>query len=198
MRFYTDNCELLLEEQFHNEVITSIKCRSQHNPRPDIAPDLHPEEVYVQYQSTVCVIAGNQLFPVLRVCRGELAKGALILNILYRKMKEYFSVQAKGDTLEPSQGNVTPKKWGFQDQAAINDIAVVGVNLHGTFDHLLTASTCGGFETKYRFSAPYNNLVLAVGSRPFVGYHYALEGGPQPVFSDVAKAVATKLKSALP
>lgn len=75
---------------------------------------------------------------------------------------------------------------------------MVGVNLHGTFDHLLTASTCGGFETRYRSSAPYNNLVLATGSRPFVGYHYALEGCPQPVFSDVAKAVATKLKSALP
>ncbi|RZC00552.1 rab3 GTPase-activating protein non-catalytic subunit, partial [Asbolus verrucosus] len=106
--------------------------------------------------------------------------------------------QAKGDTLEPSQGNITPKKWGFQDQATINDVAVVGVNLHGTFDHLLTASTYGGFDTKYRSSAPYNNLVLAAGSRPFVGFHYALEGCPQPVFSDVAKAVATKLKSALP
>ncbi|EFA10326.1 rab3 GTPase-activating protein non-catalytic subunit [Tribolium castaneum] len=181
VRFYTENCELLLEEQLHNEVITSIKCRSQHNPRPDIAPDLHPEEIYVQYQSTVCVISGNQLFPILRSCRSDLAK-----------------VQAKGDSLELTQGNLAPKKWGFQDQATINDIAVVGVNLHGTFDHLLTASTCGGFDTKYRSQAPYNNLVLAAGSRPFVGFHYALEGCPQPVFSDVAKAVATKIKSALP
>lgn len=107
-------------------------------------------------------------------------------------------MQAKGESLEPFQGDINPKKWGFHDQATINDIAVVGVNLHGTFDHLLTASTCGGFETKYRSSAPYNHLVLAAGSRPFLGYQYAIEGAPMPVFSDVAKAVATKLKSALP
>lgn len=75
LRFYTDNCDLLLEEQFHCENITSIKCRSQHNPRPDIAPDLHPEEIYVQYQSAVCVIPGNQIFPVLKTCRSELAQG---------------------------------------------------------------------------------------------------------------------------
>lgn len=109
-----------------------------------------------------------------------------------------FVAQAKGENLEPLQGDIYPKKWGFHDQATINDIAVVGASLHGTFDHLLTASICGGFEAVYRSSAPYNNLVLAAGSRPFLGYQYATEGAILPVFSDVAKAVATKLKSALP
>lgn len=46
--------------------------------------------------------------------------------------------------------------------------------------------------------APHNTLVMAAGSKPFVAFHYALEGGTQPVFTDVAKAVANKLKSALP
>ncbi|KAJ8932772.1 hypothetical protein NQ314_014475 [Rhamnusium bicolor] len=160
VRFYTDNCELLMEEQFHNENITNINCQSQHSPRPDISPDLHPEEIYIQYQTNV--------------------------------------FQAKGDHLDLSPATITPKKWGFQDQAVINDTAVVGLNLSSTFDHLLTASTCGGFDTKYRAMPPHNTLVLAAGCKPFLGYHYALEGGTQPVLSDVAKAVASKLKSALP
>lgn len=78
VRFYTEKCELMLEEQLHNEVVSGIKCRSQHNPRPDIAPDLHPEEIYVQYQSTVCVLPGSQVFPILRSYRGELARGNFV------------------------------------------------------------------------------------------------------------------------
>ncbi|CAH0555656.1 unnamed protein product [Brassicogethes aeneus] len=181
VRFYTENHELLFEEQLHCENITSIKCQSQHSPRPDISSELHPEEIYVQYQSNLCVISGPVLFQNLRNCRSQLAR-----------------LQAKGDPMDMSQISLNPKKWGFQDQASINDSAVVGLNLASTFDHLLTASTCGGFDTKYRAMAPHNTLVVAAGSKPYVGYHYALEGGAQPVFSDVAKAVASKLKSALP
>lgn len=77
-------------------------------------------------------------------------------------------------------------------------MTVIGLDLSNTFDHLLTASTCEGFDSRYRTVAPNNNLVIAAGVRPFVGFHYALEGGAQPVLSDVAKAVASKLKSALP
>ncbi|XP_028137857.2 rab3 GTPase-activating protein non-catalytic subunit [Diabrotica virgifera virgifera] len=172
VRFYSENCELLFEEQFHAENITTIKCRSQHNPRPDLSPYLHPEEIYVQYQSNVCVLNGIQLMQTLRSCRN----------------------QPKNQDI-PS---LVPKKWGFQDQSVINDSVVVGLNLSNTFDHLLTASTCGGFHSKYRAVPPNNTLVVAAGSKPFLGYHYALEGGGQPVLSDVAKAVANKLKSTLP
>lgn len=45
---------------------------------------------------------------------------------------------------------------------------------------------------------PHNTLVVAAGSKPFLGYHYAIEGVPLPVLSDIAKAVTNKLKSALP
>lgn len=93
--------------------------------------------------------------------------------------------------------STNPKKWGFTDQAMINDSAIVGLDLSNTFNHLLTASTCGGFETKYRTIAPHNNLVLGVGSKPYLGFHYATEGISQPVLSDVAKAVTNKLKSAI-
>lgn len=90
-----------------------------------------------------------------------------------------------------------PKKWGFSDQAVINMTAVIGLDLSNTFNHLLTASTCGGFDTKYRTIAPHNNLVLGVGTKPYVGFHCATEGVAQPVLSDVAKAVTNKLKSAI-
>lgn len=90
------------------------------------------------------------------------------------------------------------KKWGLFDQCELNDVAVVGLDTSNTFNHLLTASTCGGFDARYRAMAPNNTLIIGAGTKPFVGFHYALEGGMQPLLSDVAKAVANKLKSALP
>ncbi|XP_050304560.1 rab3 GTPase-activating protein regulatory subunit isoform X2 [Anthonomus grandis grandis] len=181
VRFYTEKCDLLMEEQFHNENITSLKCQSQHSPRPDISPELYQEELYIQYQSNVCIINGHQLFENLKTCRSQLARA-----------------QAKGSPAEFKPIPLIVKKWGFQDQSLINDVAVLGLNISNTFDHLLAASLCGGFEAKYRHTPPNSTLVLAVGSKPFLGFHYALEGVNQPVLSDVAKAVASKLKSALP
>jgi len=61
----------------------------------------------------------------------------------------------------------------------------------------MTASICGGYNATYRSSAPQQNLVLATGKRPFVGFHYALEGSNAPVLSDVAIAMASKLASAI-
>lgn len=87
VRFYTENCELLMEEQFHSENITGVKCQSQHNPRPDILPDLHPEEVYVQYLTNVCVINGQQLFAYLRNCRNLLDKGNISLIPISSRIK---------------------------------------------------------------------------------------------------------------
>ncbi|XP_030750579.1 rab3 GTPase-activating protein regulatory subunit [Sitophilus oryzae] len=179
VRFYTDNGHFLFEEQFHNEDIISIKCQSQHSPRPDICPELFIEEIYVHYQSNVCVINGQQLCNNLRECRAQLAK-------------------ATSNSRRNQLSGLNIKKWGFEDQSTINDVAVVGLNMSNTFDHLLTASTCGGFDSKYRNAAPNSTLVLTAGSKPYLGYHYALEGVNQPVLSDVAKVVASKLKSALP
>lgn len=98
----------------------------------------------------------------------------------------------------PFEASTLPRKWGFQDQVTINDVAVVGLDLTNTYDHLLTASTLSGFEARYRAMPPHNSLVLGAGSKPFLAFHYALECGAQPVLSDVAKAVTSKLKSALP
>lgn len=51
----------------------------------------------------------------------------------------------------------------------------------------------------YRSFAPHNTVVVGVGARPYIGFHQALEGGSvQPLINDVARAVASKIKSALP
>nr|CAH7750373.1 unnamed protein product [Callosobruchus chinensis] len=173
VRFYTESCELLLEEQFHNENIKNVKCQSQHSPRPDISPDLHPEEIYVQYQSCVCVLSGPQLFPHLKTCRNQGIKG-------------------------PPLPSSCLKKWSIHDQSLVNDTATVGLCPTSSFDHLLAASTCGGFDAVYRAAPPASSLVIAAGSRPFLGWHFATEGAAQPALGDVAKVVATKIKSALP
>lgn len=64
------------------------------------------------------------------------------------------------------------------------------------FSHLATASLCGGFNTWYRPSPPQSSLVIAAGNKPYVGFHYVVEGNTAPVLTDVAIAVASKLKSA--
>ncbi|CAH1999952.1 unnamed protein product [Acanthoscelides obtectus] len=173
VRFYTENCELLLDEQFHSENIKSVKCQSQHSPRPDISPDLRLEEIYIQYQSCVCILGGSQIFPHLRSARND---------------------GVKGPPLPPS----CLKKWSIHDQSLVNDTAVVGLCPTSSFDHLLTASTCGGFDAVYRAAPPAASLVIAAGSRPFLGWHYVSEGAAQPALGDVAKVVATRIKSALP
>lgn len=89
------------------------------------------------------------------------------------------------------------KKWGFRNQDMINDSQVVGTTSVDTFDHLMTASICGGFHATYRSSAPQHNLVMATGKRPFIGFHYALEGASAPLLSEVAVVMASKLANAI-
>lgn len=75
MGFYTETCDLLLFEQFHDESVYSLKCQSQHSPRPDINTELHLEELYVIYQTCICIMDGSELFNSLRTARSQLAVG---------------------------------------------------------------------------------------------------------------------------
>lgn len=97
----------------------------------------------------------------------------------------------------PPTANLSYKKWGFKNQGITNDCEIIGTTSVDTFDHLMSASICGGYNAAYRSSAPQHSLVMATGKRPFIGFHYALEGGAAPVLSDVAMAMASKLASAI-
>lgn len=97
----------------------------------------------------------------------------------------------------PPVTDLSYKRWTFKNQDITNDLEVIGTTSTNSFDHLATSSICGGYNAAYRSSAPRHCLVLATGKRPFVGFHYALEGGNAPVLSDVAIAMASKLANAI-
>ena len=108
----------------------------------------------------------------------------------------YFSVQANcGEILKAPP--LVYKKWGFTEQDRVSDSEFVGPATNNTFDHLVTASLCGGFSTNYRSSAPQTSLIIAAGKKPYVGFHYALEGEKRPLFENVTKAMVNKAKSVL-
>lgn len=67
----------------------------------------------------------------------------------------------------------------------------------GLLDSPINVLVCGGFNTWYKPSPPQSSLVVAAGNKPFVGFHYIVEGSNVPVLTDVVKAVGTKLKSAI-
>ncbi|KAL6256765.1 hypothetical protein P5V15_011702 [Pogonomyrmex californicus] len=178
IRFYTETGALLLEERIHNESVLGIKCQSFSLPKHAGDAGCN-EEIYILYNSGICILQGFPLFSTLRACRNHLAK-----------------IQANCDDLPPIT-NLSYKKWAFKNQDIANDSEVIGTTLINSFDHLMTASICGGYNATYRSSAPQHNLVIATGKRPFVGFHYALEGSNAPVLSDVAIAMASKLANAI-
>lgn len=77
----------------------------------------------------------------------------------------------------------------------VKDCQVVGSASVNTYDHLMTASMCGGFEAMVKSSAPAHSLVVATGRKPYVGYHYTFEGSSQPILLGVARAMANTIKS---
>ncbi|XP_031839232.1 rab3 GTPase activating protein isoform X2 [Nomia melanderi] len=178
IRVYTETGALLLGEQLHNEPVIGLKCQSFRSQKH--AGDTgSTEEVHVLYNSVICILQGFPLFSTLRACRNHLAR-----------------VKANCDDLPPVT-NLSYKKWGYRNQDIVNDSEVIGTTTVNSFDHLMTASICGGYNASYRSSAPQHNLVIAAGKRPFVGFHYELEGGTAPVLSDVALAMASKLVNAI-
>ncbi|XP_011502639.1 PREDICTED: rab3 GTPase-activating protein non-catalytic subunit [Ceratosolen solmsi marchali] len=178
LQFYTESGGLLLEEQLHNESIINIKCQSHYSPKH--AGDTGTlEEIHVLYNTVVCILQGFSLFSTLRAFRNYLAR-----------------VKANCEDKPPAVSLVC-KKWGFKNQDVVNDCEVIGSTSVNTFDHLMTASICGGYNSSYRSSAPQHSLVIATGKKPFIGFHYAFEGASAPILSDVAIAMASKVVSAI-
>ncbi|XP_058455184.1 rab3 GTPase-activating protein non-catalytic subunit isoform X2 [Malaya genurostris] len=170
--FYGENGTLIHSQLFHQEPVQAIKAQSGKHIN---------EEVYVFHASCVVMIQGSQLFPLLRSLKQQISRygiGSTRVN----------------ETLE----GITCRKWNYGKNITVLDAVVVGPQKTCTFDHLLTASVEGGFFAKYRHAPPQNSLIIAAGTKPYVGFHYAKEGFTQPVLADVARAVASKIKSALP
>lgn len=56
------------------------------------------------------------------------------------------------DNFAVDSRNIGLRKWSFSDQEVINDAGVVGLELKNSYDHLLAASTYGGYDTWYIYN----------------------------------------------
>uniref|UniRef100_A0A6B2EEC5 Putative rab3 gtpase-activating protein non-catalytic subunit n=1 Tax=Phlebotomus kandelakii TaxID=1109342 RepID=A0A6B2EEC5_9DIPT len=171
VQFHLDFGAMIYSQQFHTEPIQAIKAQSGKRSN---------EELHIFYTSCVCIVQGIHLFQVLRTLRQQHFKN---------------HTNSADQLLE----SIPYRKWGYGGKSStISDSVVVGSQMTCAFDHLLNTSLESGFYAKYRSTPAQNSLVLATGMKPYVAFHYAKEGFVQPVLADVARAVASKIKSALP
>ncbi|XP_065095056.1 rab3 GTPase-activating protein non-catalytic subunit isoform X2 [Ochlerotatus camptorhynchus] len=170
--FYGENGTLIHSQLFHQEPVQAIKAQSGKHIN---------EELYVFHPSCVVIVQGAQMFPLLRSLKQQIGRYGL-----------------GSPRVNEAQEVIACRKWNYEKNMTVQDGIVVGPQKTCTFDHLLTASLEGGFFAKYRHAPPQNSLIIAAGMKPYIGFHYAKEGFSQPVLADVARAVANKIKSALP
>ncbi|KAE8600460.1 hypothetical protein XENTR_v10013259 [Xenopus tropicalis] len=178
VRFYTESGVLLLSQLLNQEAVLQLKCRTYEVPRHPGVTEQH-EEMSLLYPSAVVTIDGFSLFQSLRACRNQVARAAA----------------SGSENVQPPP--LAYKKWGLQDVDRIVDHASVGVMALSPFDQMKTASILGGFNAAIKSSPPTMSQYITVGSNPFTGFFFALEGSTQPLLSHVALAVASKLTSAL-
>lgn len=178
VRFYTESGVLLLAQLLNEDPILQLKCRTYEIPRHPGVTEQH-EEMSILYPTAVVTIDGFSLFQSLRACRNQVARAAASGN----------------ENVQPPP--LAYKKWGLQDIDSIVDHVSVGVMALSPFDQMKTASVLGGFNAAIKSSPPTMSQYITVGSNPFTGFFFALEGSTQPLLSHVALAVASKLTSAL-
>ncbi|XP_006869763.1 PREDICTED: rab3 GTPase-activating protein non-catalytic subunit [Chrysochloris asiatica] len=178
VRFYTENGVLLLAQLLNEDSVLQLKCRTYEIPRHPGVTEQN-EELSILYPAAIVTIDGFSLFQSLRACRNQVAKAAASGN----------------ENIQPPP--LAYKKWGLQDIGTIIDHASVGIMTLSPFDQMKTASNIGGFNAAIKNSPPAMSQYITVGSNPYTGFFYALEGSTQPLLSHVALAVASKLTSAL-
>uniref|UniRef100_A0A3B3DT52 RAB3 GTPase activating protein subunit 2 (non-catalytic) n=1 Tax=Oryzias melastigma TaxID=30732 RepID=A0A3B3DT52_ORYME len=170
VRFYT--------ELLHEDPVLRLKCRTYEIPRHPGVTEQH-EELSILYPAAMVTIDGFSLFQSLRACRNQVAR----------------ATAAGSDVVPPPP--LAYKKWGLQEMDAIVDHSSIGVMTLSVFDQLKNASILGGYNASVKGSPPAMSQYVTVGTGPFTGFYYAVEGSSQPLLSHVAMAVASKLTSAL-
>ncbi|XP_016517570.1 rab3 GTPase-activating protein non-catalytic subunit-like isoform X3 [Poecilia formosa] len=178
VRFYTESGVLLLAQLLHVDPVLRLKCRTYEIPRHPGVTEQH-EELSILYPAALVTIDGFSLFQSLRACRNQVARAAA----------------AGSDVVPPPP--LAYKKWGLQEMDTIMDHSSVGVMTLCVFDQMKNASILGGFHASVKGSPPAMSQFVTVGTGPYAGFYYAVEGNSQPLLSHVALAVASKLTSAL-
>ncbi|XP_013911507.1 PREDICTED: rab3 GTPase-activating protein non-catalytic subunit, partial [Thamnophis sirtalis] len=177
VRFYTESGVLLLAQLLNEDPVLQLKCRTYEIPRHPGVTEQN-EELSILYPSAIVTIDGFSLFQSLRACRNQVAR----------------ATAAGNENVQPPP--LAYKKWGLQDVDTIVDHVSVGIMTLSPFDQMKTASTIGGFNAAIKNNPPAMSQYITVGSNPFTGFFYALEGSSQPLLSHVAFTVASKLTSA--
>uniref|UniRef100_A0A8C4V2B3 RAB3 GTPase activating non-catalytic protein subunit 2 n=1 Tax=Falco tinnunculus TaxID=100819 RepID=A0A8C4V2B3_FALTI len=178
VRFYTESGVLLLAQLLNEDPVLQLKCRTYEIPRHPGVTEQN-EELSILYPAAIVTIDGFSLFQSLRACRNQVARAAASGN----------------ENVQPPP--LAYKKWGLQDVDIIVDHASIGIMTLSPFDQMKTASNIGGYYAAIKNSPPAMSQYVTVGSNPFTGFFFALEGSSQPLLSHVALAVASKLTSAL-
>ncbi|KAL5008455.1 hypothetical protein ScPMuIL_014036 [Solemya velum] len=179
VRMYTEMGTLLLSQLLHLEPVQKLKCRTYESPRYLGIAEQH-EELVILYKKVLAYIDGFSLFQSLRACRNQVARA---------------TASGNESALQPPP--LAYKKWGLQDQVRIQEAASCGVHTPTVFDQMRSASCLGGFSATVKPTPPAASVYVSVGDGPYVGFFYAHEGSTQPILSEVAYAVAHKLKSAI-
>ncbi|KAM6356080.1 rab3 GTPase-activating protein non-catalytic subunit isoform 5-T5 [Podargus strigoides] len=178
VRFYTESGVLLLAQLLNEDPVLQLKCRTYEIPRHPGVTEQN-EELSILYPAAIVTIDGFSLFQSLRACRNQVARAAASGN----------------ENVQPPP--LAYKKWGLQDVDTIVDHASIGIMTLSPFDQMKTASNIGGYNAAIKNNPPAMSQYVTVGSNPFTGFFFALEGSSQPLLSHVALAVASKLTSAL-
>jgi len=178
VRMYTEGGKLLLSQIFSEEPVSRIKCRTYETPRHMCDAEKH-EELTILYKRSLVTVDGFSLFQSLRACRNQVARAA-----------------ASGSELvQPPP--LAYKKWALLDQDSVADHISCGIVTPNPFDQMCAASMLSGPSAIIKPTPPASHLYLSAGTQPYVAAFYAVEGSAQPMLSDVAHAVANKLKTAL-
>lgn len=177
VRIYTETGTLLLSQIFSGEVVQKIRCCTYEPPRHAGDAEKH-EELSILYKKSLVTIDGFSIFQSLRACRNQVARAAA----------------SGSELMQPPP--LAYKKWAFVDQDRVIDHTPCGLITPNPFDQMQTASMLGGFSATIRTTPPASHLYISTGHGPYIGFFYAVEGSAQPMLSEVAHAVASKLKSA--
>lgn len=176
IRIYTETGTLLLSQLLHTEPVQKFKCKTYEPPRYLGLAEQH-EELVILFRKALVTVDGFSLYQSLRACRNQVARATA------------------GDTsIHPPP--LAYKKWGLQGQEKIQDCCTCGVDTPNPFDQMKSAAMMGP-NIPVRPAPATSAKYVTSGVSHYVGVYSAVEGSTQPILSEVAFAVASKLKSAL-
>ncbi|XP_065560043.1 rab3 GTPase-activating protein non-catalytic subunit-like [Artemia franciscana] len=174
--FYTESGKLLFSQRFHDNSVQSIRCKTADTQKFGY----RTEELVIVYEKEIVCLEAIELFQTLKACKYQLA--GVQSSLMYEGSR-------------PS--SLAFKKWGIRNQTFVCDAVFVGITVTSSFDHLITASTHGGFNTAVTSSPPLFYVYVAGGKDPTIAFHLGQEGASNFALSQVAVDLAGKVTSAL-